>query len=266
MEMRNHRAVVAYDGTRYSGFQIQRNRRTIQGELEDALRCVTSSPTRIVGAGRTDGGVHAYGQVVSFHTDWRHGPEALQRALNAVLPQDISVRDVETVAASFHARYSACSRMYVYNLYCGPVRIPLLDRFALYVRTPLGLGPMRQASASLVGQHDFAAFGQAPSGVNTVRRVDSADWLEQGWPLDAEQPLEQAVGLRLRIQANAFLRGMVRRIVGTLLWVGSGRLRPEDVVAILRARDISRAGPPAKACGLSLWQVNYADGPQGHHM
>lgn len=260
MEMRNHRAVVVYDGTGYSGFQIQRDRRTVQGELERALRRVTSTPTRIAGAGRTDGGVHAYGQVVSFRTDWQHGPEALQRALNAVLPRDISVRDVEAVAASFHARYSALSRVYVYNLYVGSARIPLLDRFALHVRGSLDLEPMRQASALLVGQHDFAAFGQAPSGVSTVRRVDSVDWYEQKWPSGAEGSWDQVDILRLRIQANAFLRGMVRRIVGTLLWVGSGRLRSDDVGAILRARDISRAGPPAKACGLSLWQVNYADG------
>ncbi|MBN1402029.1 MAG: tRNA pseudouridine(38-40) synthase TruA [Anaerolineae bacterium] len=262
MGMHNHRAVVAYDGTGYSGFQIQRDRRTIQGELEGALRRVTSSPTRVVAAGRTDGGVHAYGQVVSFHTDWRHGPEALQRALNAALPRDISVRDVEPVAESFHARYSARGRVYVYNLYSGPVRIPPLDRFALYVGHPVELGPMRQASASLLGQHDFAAFGQAPSGSNTVRRVDAAAWLEQEWPLDEGQALAHVARLRFRIEANAFLRGMVRRIVGTLLWVGSGRLRPAEFNAILRAADISRAGPPAKACGLSLWHVNYADGSQ----
>lgn len=129
---RNHRAVVEYDGTAYHGFQVQPGKPTIQGELERALGRITQEPVRINGAGRTDAGVHARGQVISFRTGWSPGSQALQRAVNAVLPRDIAVRDVAVADDDFHARFSARSRVYVYSVYQGLVRMPLLARFAYY--------------------------------------------------------------------------------------------------------------------------------------
>ncbi len=263
MVMRNYRATVEYDGTDYCGFQIQVNHPTIQGELERALRRVTQEFVRVNGAGRTDAGVHARGQVVSFHAAWDHDCQALQRAVNANLPQSIAIREVAIVPEDFHARFSAASRTYVYSLYCSPVRFPLLDRFAHRLSRPLQVGAMEEAARSLQGWHDLAAFGQPPYGENTVRWVERAEWhraagnraLSQGGCFDTT-PIEL---LQFKIEANAFLRGMVRRIVGTLVLVGMGSLNTRDFKEILLSQDISRAGPPAPACGLCLWQVRYGE-------
>lgn len=257
--IRNYRAVVAYDGTDYHGFQIQADRPTIQGELERALQRITQEPVRVAGAGRTDAGVHAYGQVASFRTGWPHGSEALQRAVNAVLPWDIALRDVTVADDRFHARFSASSRMYVYNVYHSQVRSPLARRFAQHVMQPLDLAAMNAAAAHLVGEQDLAAFGQPPQGEVTVRRVFRANWQEGRAALcHVEISTEQL--LQFEIEANAFLRGMVRRIVGTLLAVGTGFLTVKGFAEVLASREISRAGAPAAACGLCLWQVRYADG------
>ena len=256
----NHRAVVEYDGTDYSGFQIQPDRPTIQGELERALERVTQEPVRVDGAGRTDAGVHARGQVIGFRTAWPHGPAALQRAINAVLPRDISVRDVSLAHERFHARFSAKTRTYVYTIYSGHVRAPLLARYAHHVPERLDREALRKASDALRGEHDFAAFGQAPSGQNTVRAVHRAEWRIGEASAAGIAAAENSRLLRFEIEANAFLRGMVRRIVGTLLLVGRGVLTVSDFAEILSSRDISQAGAPAPACGLCLWRVDYGEG------
>ncbi|MHB1294489.1 MAG: tRNA pseudouridine(38-40) synthase TruA [Anaerolineae bacterium] len=251
-EVRNYRAVVAYDGTEYAGFQIQVNQATIQGAIEKGLAKLGLGHVRVHGAGRTDAGVHALGQVISFQTDWRHGAEALERAMNAVLDPAIAVRQVSPAAEGFHARFSARRRMYVYRAYAGRVRSPLLDRFACHVTGEPDWAAMGEAASLLVGEHDYAAFGQAPWGVNTVRTVHRAEW--------RVATSDMAVGAHLfqfEIEANAFLRGMVRRIVGTLLEVGCGRRSVQDVASVLAAREISRAGVQAPASGLCLWRVDY---------
>jgi len=254
--MGHYRARVAYDGTAYSGFQIQRTEATIQGELEKALHRLTQSPVRIAGAGRTDAGVHAHGQVITFTGHWAHGDHVLQRALNAVLPLDISVRDVETVQESFHARFSAITRAYAYAVYSDQVRVPTLDRYAWQVTGPLDVVAMNRAASMLVGDHDFAAFGQPPSGENTVRIVDRAEWhtchAGTQWIVSTAHEL-----YRFDIEANAFLRGMVRRIVGTLVSVGTKNLSVAEFGDLLASADISRACRPAPACGLCLWRVEY---------
>lgn len=253
-----YRALVAYDGTGYAGFQLQADRPTIQGELERALRQLTQQAVRVHGAGRTDAGVHAIGQVISFETAWRHGPQELERALNALLPAGIAVRGLSWAEAGFHARYSAIKRVYLYSVYESAVRWPQLDRFALRVRSALDWEAVQAATQSLVGENDFAAFGQPPAGLVTIRRVHRAEWLAM--PLRQDPWLGQAIpGHALRIEANAFLRGMVRRIVGALLAVGMGLLTPGDVAEILASCDISRASPPAPACGLCLAQVVYPE-------
>jgi tRNA pseudouridine38-40 synthase len=257
LTLQNYRATVEYDGTNYGGFQIQSNRVTIQGELERALESVTQEFVRVYGAGRTDAGVHARGQVVNFRTGWSHGREDLQRALNALLPLDISVRDVAEVEQGFHARYSASSRVYAYTLYSARVRSPLLDRWMYHVAQHVDAYAMIAASDSLVGEHDFSAFGQPPVGDNTVRCVHRIDWRSQGIPFcDGPSPGLARIW-QFEIEGNAFLRGMVRRIVGTLVSVGTGVLSVQEFRDILVSCDIRRAGMPAPACGLCLWAVWY---------
>ena len=253
----NYRATVQYDGTDYSGFQIQPGRRTIQGELERALQRVTQQLVRVAGAGRTDAGVHAFGQVISFRANWSHGDQDLQRAMNAVLPGGISLSNVAVADDRFHARFSALSRAYVYTIYNGPVRAPLLSRFTHHVERPLDLNAMAEAASELEGEHDFAAFGHPPVGDNTVRIAYRVGW-RAGDPFWGNcLALEPHRLLQFEIEANAFLRRMVRRIVGTLLLVGGGSLTPAGFSEILDSREIRRAGPAVPGNGLCLWRVRY---------
>lgn len=254
------RAVVAYDGTDYSGFQRQVGVPTIQQALETALGEVSQEPITVLAAGRTDAGVHAVGQVIAFDTAWEHGIGDLQRAMNAVLPADIAVQGLEETDADFHPRYDARSRHYRYMVYSAPRRFPLGRRYSLHVRSPLDLAGMQEAARCLIGEHDFATFGQPPQGEVTVRRVLSADWSES--PVDC-LPFGQVdehpggVYLAFDIEANAFLYRMVRSIVGTLLEVGRGRTRVEEFEEALMACERGRAGQTAPPHGLCLMEVTY---------
>lgn len=239
------RAVVAYDGTDFEGFQRQPSRRTVQGVLEDALERVTGRRVTILAAGRTDTGVHAEGQVIAFDVDWGHGLGPLQDALNAVLPPDVVIRAVEPAPPDFHPRYDALSRRYRYAVYNHPVRSPLARRYSLHVARPLDLAAMQAAAALVVGTHDFAAFGRPPKGTNTVRHVFTADWRAE-WPW-----------LYFDIEADAFLYRMVRTLVGTMLRVGLGRLSVEEFRKILLSRNPRLAGPAVPARGLCLVEVKY---------
>lgn len=239
------KAVFAYDGTEYLGFQRQANAPSVQAALETALAQVTQEAITVVAAGRTDAGVHAEGQVIGFDTEWRHGLVDLQRALNAVLPADVAVREVAEVAPGFHPRYDARSRWYRYTVYNAPVRSPLARRTSLHVAAELDVGAMQEAARWLVGQRDFAAFGQPPQGETTVRQVYRAEW-------DENPPW-----LFFDIEANAFLSRMVRSIVGTLLRVGRGEMTLEEFAAVVASRDRSQAGPTAPAHGLCLMEVRY---------
>lgn len=243
------RAVVAYDGTDYGGFQRQTNAPTIQEELETALAQVTQETITVLAAGRTDAGVHAAGQVVAFDTGWRHGVGALQRALNAVLPADIAVQKIEEAAPGFHPRYDAQSRHYRYTLHNAPVRWPLARFYSLHVVAPLDVEAMQAAAQVLIGEHDFAAFGQPPRGNRrsgaTTRQVMLAQW-------GGEFPW-----LTFDIEANAFLYRMVRSIVGTLLQVGKEEMSVEEFAAVLKSCERSQAGPTVPPHGLSLVEVKY---------
>lgn len=239
------RALVAYDGTEYSGFQRQANAPTVQAALEEALAQVTRESITVLAAGRTDAGVHATGQVIAFDSAWRHGLEDLQRALNAVLPADVVVLEVSQVAPDFHPRYNALSRRYRYTLYHAAVRCPLARQYSLHVAGPLNLAAMQETARALVGEHDFAAFGQPPQGDVTVRRVLEAEWGEESpW-------------LTFEIEANAFLYRMVRSLVGTMLMVGRGVTSVGEFVVILESRDRARAGPTVPPHGLCLVKVKY---------
>ncbi|HQE91770.1 MAG TPA: tRNA pseudouridine(38-40) synthase TruA [Anaerolineae bacterium] len=240
------KAVVAYDGTGYGGFQRQTNAPSIQEELERALEKLMGVPCRVLAAGRTDAGVHAAGQVIAFDTLWGHSLTDLQRGINALLPQQIAVWRLEIAEPTFHPRYEALRRWYRYTLYRGAVRNPLVGRFSLHIARSLNVEAMRLAAARLVGQQDFTAFGSPAAGGSAIREVYRAVWTEQdAW-------------LYFDIEANAFLYRMVRLIVGTLLRVGEGVLSPEEFGDILRTRDRRQAGPAVSAQGLCLQQVYYA--------
>lgn len=250
-------AIVAYDGTDYSGFQRQANAPTVQEALEAALAQVTASAREtvtVLAAGRTDAGVHAAGQVIAFDTAWRHDLDDLRRALNAVLPADIAVQETSEATPDFHPRYDARSRRYRYTLYNAPVRCPLARRHSLHVTFPLDVAAMQRAAQALVGEQDFATFGQPPQGQNTVRRVLAAEW---GFAVSAQPSGGELPWLDFEIEANAFLYHMVRSVVGTMLQVGRGKMTAEEFVAVLASCDRSRAGPTAPSHGLCLVEVKY---------
>ena len=215
--------------------------RTVQGELERALATVCDEPVRIAGAGRTDAGVHALGQVMSFRTASELDGAKMGRGVNALLPLDIAVSALEPCGDEFHARFSATGRTYEYRLQVGSDRDPL-ERWAYHNPAALRLDAMREASAAVIGRKDFAAFASGEGGVRTVRRAD--------WSRDGDL-------LRFEIEADAFLRGMVRAIVGTLLWVGRGKIGVERFGEIVRSLDRAVAGPSAPARGLCLTRVTY---------
>ncbi len=241
-------ALIAYDGTDYFGFQRQRDEQpTIQGELERVLHSLTNSVVSITGSGRTDRGVHATGQVVSFQTSWNHGKESLQRALNAKLPKDIAVLQLDEVDAEFHPRFDARSRAYQYYIYNQPVRSPLHGRFHWHISTPLDITQMNDAAVQLVGLHDFATFGTSPQGENTIREVFHSYWLRQGSVLIYE------------IEATAFLYRMVRSIVGSLKLVGDGSWTVSEFIAAFGAANRDQCGTVAPPQGLRLLSVTYGD-------
>jgi tRNA pseudouridine38-40 synthase len=246
-----YRAVVEYNGTDFQGFQLQAQGRTVQGELERAIGQVTQTQVRILGAGRTDAGTHASGQVIAFDVAWRHTTSDLQRALNAVLPADIAIRHLATTRSAFHPRFDAKWRRYRYTILNQPLRSPLWARATYHVPERLDVDAMREASRCLVGSHDFGAFGKPTCGENTIRHVSQAEWtVEHPGEIDGRL-------LVFEITANAFLYHMVRRIVGTLLRVGQGGLGPPEVRALLEARDRAATGPTVPAHGLCLVRVEY---------
>ena len=240
------RLVLEYDGTDFAGWQRQPGAvRTVQGVLEDAFARVSDGAVVVTGAGRTDAGVHAQGQVASVRAATRLDPVALHRALNALLPRDVAVCSLAPAPDSFHARRASRSKRYVYRLWAHPIRSPLRERFELWVREPLDLVALREASTRLVGTHDFASFCAAGSEVRTTRRtVSRAEW--QGAVPGA---------LWFSIEGPGFLRHMVRNLVGSLLEVARGRRSPGWIGELLAVRDRTRAGPTAPARGLTLVRV-----------
>ncbi|MBI5959449.1 MAG: tRNA pseudouridine(38-40) synthase TruA [Chloroflexi bacterium] len=248
------RAVVAYDGTDYAGFQRQPNGTpTVQGALEEAIKQVTGQEITVKGAGRTDSGVHASGQVIGFEVPWRHPTHDLWRAINAHLPATVVLQSLEQVQRGFHPRYDAKSREYEYTMYISPVRQPLLNKYAWHVPVngPLDLKAMQRAASLLIGEHDFATFGQPTQGEVTIREVIRSEFVI----ILGSQPNVQVI--RYTIAANAFLFRMVRRIVGALCRVGSCDLTVEAFEAAFRAADGTWPCPSAPAHGLCLVEVKY---------
>lgn len=241
------RATVAYDGADFHGFQRQTNARSVQNVLEEALSDTCGSSMSVVGAGRTDAGVHATGQVVAFDTQWAHPLIDLQNALNARLPEDVAVLALAECEASFHPRYSALSRTYEYTIAIRPIRHPLLRRTAWQLPSELDIARMNQAAQRFIGEHDFAAFGNPPQGEVTVRRVLRAEW----------RAMTESDVLRFTIEANAFLYKMARHIVRALVLAGRGELSADEMSDVLTSKDSQRIKGIAPACGLCLVSVTY---------
>ena len=275
-EIRTWKLTVAYDGTEFSGWQIQPGEPTIQGELQAALGRVTGERPVPQGSGRTDAGVHALGQVASFELLAPIPPENLQRALNRTLPASIRVLESRTVrSTTFHARHSAVAKTYEYRVFRAPVCPPFLARYVHACAWPMDFQALQQSARLFEGEHDFLSFAATDPDLasrdlaarktpdpnapalpysagkhGSVRTIYASSW--------TEEKTEAGDLLVYRVRGNGFLHHMVRNLVGTMLDAGRGRLRAGDIPAILGARARAAAGPTAPAQGLFLHSVEYA--------
>ena len=251
--LRNIKLTCEYDGTRFNGWQIQSSRhRTVQGEIEKAIRSVFGKHLTLAGSGRTDSGVHALGQTAHFKVASRMTTDEMTRALNARLPEDISLLSAQDVPLTFHSRFSAKRKIYRYVILNRKIPSALSRHFALYIPAKLNVRAMRKAAQDLLGRKDFRCFMASDPALRRSGRVK--DTVRQIYRLDIEKRGDM---IALEVEANGFLYKMVRNIVGTLLDVGKGRLSPEDIRRILRSKDRDLAGATAPAHGLFLVQVTY---------
>ncbi len=239
--------ILEYDGTRYHGFQLQARQPTIQGEIEKALAKLTGERTRVMATSRTDAGVHARGQVVSFRSRSSHSPQTFVNGLNYYLPRDIAVKAAHRVRDSFSVRRHAVSREYNYYILNSSTRSPLREGFSYLVTRCLDIDAMNQACQALIGEHDFASFtsGIGSEIKNTVRRVYRAEMRKDG---------ELAV---FNMLANSFLTHQVRNTIGALIRVGLGKMSGDEFYGMMKVKKPGLAGPTAPACGLCLIQVSY---------
>ncbi|MBI3011692.1 MAG: tRNA pseudouridine(38-40) synthase TruA [Candidatus Omnitrophica bacterium] len=259
--MRTLKLTIAYDGTRYAGWQVQRSnthdarrttqKPTVQGTLERVLQSILREPVKVVGSGRTDAGVHALSQIAHVKTRSTLTRERLLRSVNALLPPDIAVTAVDEADEAFHARFTACRKRYRYRVFTGAVVPPFIRPYVHHVRTPLNLAAMRREAALLKGAHDFKAFARAGGAprATTRRRITQVELRRRGEEI------------QLDLEGNGFLHTMVRSIAGTLLDVGRGRLPPGTVRRMLKRGERQLAGTTAPAQGLSLVSVNYQNHP-----
>jgi len=240
------RVRLAYDGTGFHGSQFQPELRTVQGEVEKALRKLNWQGKTVLFAGRTDAGVHAAGQVIAFDYRWNHTEPELQKALNAVFPQDISAVQVRKTKTDFHPRYDALSRKYQYQILCSQIRNPLQERFVWRIWPEIDVRLMKRATRDLIGTHDFAALGNPHQpGGSTVRNIIRIAWKKQG-----ELLIFEVVG-------NAFLYHMIRRIVMVTVKIGQGKAKPNAFQEYLSNPTGSASQGLAPASGLSLVEVRY---------
>jgi tRNA pseudouridine38-40 synthase len=245
--MPRYKCIISYDGSGFSGYQVQPNKRTVQSVLEAVLTKMHKGETvKVSGSGRTDAGVHAKGQVIHFDSPLMIPEDKWEKALNSMLPDDISVLSVVSVEELFHARFDAKGKEYRYVLHLSSKRDPFQRKFAYQYPYPLNLHAMEQASKFFLGTHDFTSFCAAKTEVeDKVRTIESIDFT-----------LEDEI-LTIRFIGNGFLYNMVRILVGTLLEVGSGERSPEDIPIILAHNDRRVSGKTAPAHGLYLWEVFY---------
>lgn len=247
--MRNLKMTVEYDGTNYHGYQFQKDPAlpTIQGVLEAHLTELTGENITIMGASRTDAGVHARGQVVNFRTNWRIPADKLPLAVNSTgLPMDIAIKNAEEVPLNFHAQFLAQAKTYTYTIYNSRIPSPFHHRYSLYVPQRLRVEEMGQAMTHLVGTHDFSAFKAAGSSVRSSVRTIFQAYLQQEGPL-----------VVLTFRGNGFLYNMIRIMTGTLLEVGKGKLQPADIDDIIASKNRSRARMTVPPQGLCLEKIEY---------
>lgn len=244
---RNFKLLIEYDGSRFSGWQRQKNDRTVQAEIEKALMNMTEQKVVLNGSGRTDAGVHALGQVANFHCDTELAPEIFHRGLNSLLPEDIVIKSCDPVPDAFHARFDVKSKIYRYRILNRDLPAAICRQYAWFVRKKLDIKAIRSAIDYIVGEHDFKAFeGAGSPRSSSVRRV-----MRAGLTREKEDVLV------FEIEANGFLRFMVRNIVGTLVDVGLKKIVPKEVEKILLSADRDRAGITAPPQGLFLVEVRY---------
>jgi tRNA pseudouridine38-40 synthase len=250
--MRNLRLILAYDGSEFSGWQVQPDAATIQGTLASAIGRVTGEKVLPQGSGRTDAGVHALAQVATFCTESSVPATNFVKALNDILPPSIRVLEVSEVVAEFHARKSAKGKTYRYRMHRAPICSPFIARYVWHFPYPLDESAMEKAAATVIGEHDFTSFaavdperGREECEVSNVRTIMSSTWARDG---------DEFI---YTVRGSGFLHHMVRNLVGTFVLVGKGTLRVEDMRRILEARDRSAAGPTAPASGLCLVAVKY---------
>ncbi|MCD8337605.1 MAG: tRNA pseudouridine(38-40) synthase TruA [Lachnospiraceae bacterium] len=251
--MKRVKLTVAYDGTNYCGWQVQPNGVSIAGTLNQHLSELLNEEIYVLGASRTDAGVHALGNVAVFNTEARMPAERISYALNTRLPEDIRIQDSREVAPDFHPRFARTRKTYEYKIWNWRFSEPCSRLYSLFYHWSLDVERMRRAAAYLVGTHDFTSFcTNKPEVTNRVRTIYSLEIYAQG------EAMEYGIGMiTVRICGNGFLYNMVRIIVGTLLKVGGGMMEPEEVQTILEARDRSLAGDTAQAHGLTLVGVDY---------
>jgi tRNA pseudouridine38-40 synthase len=253
--MRYFKLTIAYDGTDFHGWQIQANKPTIQGEIVNVLQRLAQEKIVLHAAGRTDAGVHALGQVASFRTQSSLSAQEFQRALNALLPPAIRIAGAEEVGPDFNARWSALGKTYRYRLYRGKVVPPMLWRYVLHYPFPLDEHAMRDAAARFVGMHDFASFAASTGSEDddkersTEREIYSTELFRSA---DNEE-------LVFTVKGRSFLRYMVRKMVGTLLDVGRGKLSPGDIDHLFELRDRSKSGPTVPPQGLVMVEVQHKE-------
>lgn len=241
-----YKLTIAYDGTAYSGWQVQENAQSIQSLIQKALQTALRHSVDLTGSGRTDAGVHAKGQTAHFDTDI--DCKKLQPSLNALLPSDIRILEIVPTAPDFHARYSATSKIYHYHLHVDPISDPFTKLYRHQVFGPFDLAKMKQGAAQFLGTHDFTSFA------NTKEEPET-DAVRTLYRLDI---VEQKGGVRLEFEGDGFLYKMVRNITGTLLDVAAGKIDPAQIPAIFAARDRRKAGFAAPAQGLFLMEVIYS--------
>lgn len=244
---KNFKLIIEYDGSSYHGWQRQKNRKTIQGEIEKAIMTITGKKIALTGSGRTDAGVHAFGQVANFYCDTEISPEVFQRGLNSLMPKDIIIKECNTVNEKFHARYDAKAKTYQYRILNRTTPAAICRQYAWFIKKKLDLDAMQSAILHIIGINDFKAFeGAGSPRSSTKRRVINAD-LQQ----------KKKKYLIFEIEADGFLRFMVRNIVGTLLDVGLCKITPDDFKKILLSKDRNLAGATAPPHGLFLMNVKY---------
>ena len=249
LSRRNIKLVLEYDGSAYHGWQRQAGSLSIQEVMETRLGVMLGHKVGVYASGRTDAGVHAKGQAVNFHTRTNLTPDEILRGLNSLLPDDIVVLNAGEMDQSFHARFSAVSKVYEYHILNRAVPSALLRNYAWHVRRPLALAPMEQCLRRIHGRNDFSAFMASGSRASSTERDMLRAVLDQPWP----------DRLRFTLEANGFLRRMVRNLIGTIVEVGKGKRTADDFECIIRSGDRKRAGMTAPGHGLYLVSVNYLD-------